>query len=174
MGAAAGAAFLATRGASACGLWVLHDQALGANLRHLQGSVDLDLLAALEGKRFARRELYRLRGGVQGYAWFKPTRRRLFEIVDDTLLMYGETVGAVTYRGVTVGDVNYEFEIVSSLQKHRFNLSVVADGTEVARAEDALDFVCGKGHGIRRRLVFHAMWRELVWPQLRQALIDGK
>ncbi len=157
--------------AHACGIWKLPDTPLGLMLHQAGGVVIAHSHHVVDGThyRFGRR-IYRLTSGKNPRAWFEKTGARLFDVDGDRLLYRSEPVGEQTADGVEVGDVSYRFTITKQATPHYFHVRIEQGETVVSDTPGALDFVCGAGTGIRRRLVFHAMWRELVWPDFKVAM----
>ena len=159
--------------AHACGIWKLPDTPLGLTLHQAGGVVIAHSHHVVDGThyRFGRR-IYRLTSGKNPRAWFEKTGARLFDVDVDTgrLLYRAEPAGAQTSEGVEVGDVEYRFSITKHKTPHYFHVRIERDDEVISDTPGALDFVCGAGSGIRRRLVFHAMWRELVWPDFKVAM----
>jgi len=162
------------RDAAACGAWRLHDVEEDFVVRHLQGSAGVEIVRTTEKRRYrVRRDLYRLLRRDGGIAVFKPTGKRLFEVVDDELRMYGESVGTLEGTSMVVEGVNYRFTIEDTDDELWARVRLYRDDVVVAQSDKALHVVCGFGVTLPRRLVYHAMWRELVWPEFRAHLIEA-
>ena len=173
-GLVAGAACLGvSREALACGVWRLHDVDGDFVIRHLQGSAGIVVERQTDERRYrVRRDLYLLLRRDGGIAVFKPARTRLFEVVEDELRMYGEPVGTLDGNSLVVEGVDYRFTIEDTEDELWASVRLYRGDDLVAQSDRALHTVCGFGVSLERRLVYHAMWRELVWPQFRDHLID--
>ena len=162
------------RDAAACGVWRLRDVGADFVVRQLQGSAGIVVERRTEERRYrVRRDLYLLLRRDGGVAVFKPAKKRLFEVVDGDLRMYGESVGSLEGDSLVVDGVDYRFTIEDTEDDLWAKVRLFRGDELVAQSDKALHVVCGFGVSLERRLVYHAMWRELVWPAFRDHLVDA-
>lgn len=173
-GLLAGAACLGLpSSAAACGVWPLEDLEGNFVVKHYQGAASISLVRRTETRRYRVRDrLYLLARRDGGIAVYKPTRKRLFEVADGGLKMYGEAVGRLEGNALVVDGISYRFTIEDTADGAYAKVRIYRGEDLVARSDRALRVVCGFGVSLERRLVFHAMWRELVWPEFRERLVE--